>query len=175
MFRKMRRFRQQLSQEESIQILEQGKTAVLGVIGDEGYPYTVPVNYVYADGKIYIHGAKSGHKQDAIAACDKVSLCVIEKDDIVAQELTTYFKSVIIFGRAKRLETQEEIHHAARVLSLKYCDDSEAIEKEITKEWNALSCIEITIEQLTGKEAIELTRMRTEKTTAEKESAETGK
>ena len=163
MFRKMRRFRQQLSQEESIQILEQGKTAVLGVIGDEGYPYTVPVNYVYADGKIYIHGAKSGHKQDAIAACDKVSLCVIEKDDIVAQELTAYFRSVIIFGRARKRQTEEEIHHAAEVLSLKYCDDPEAVEKEIAKEWNALSCIEITIEQVTGKEAIELTRMRTVK------------
>lgn len=72
MFRKMRRYRQQLSQEETISILKSGKTAVLGVLGDDGYPYTVPINYVYADGKIYFHGAKSGHKIDAIKRCGRV-------------------------------------------------------------------------------------------------------
>ena len=99
MFRKMRRYRQQLGQEETISILKSGKTAVLGVLGDDGYPYTVPINYVYADGKIYFHGAKSGHKIDAIKRCGRVSLCVIEKDDVVKEELTTYFRSVIFLEK----------------------------------------------------------------------------
>ena len=119
-----------------------------------------PINYVYADGKIYLHGAKTGHKQDAIQSCDKVSFCVIEKDDVVAEELTTYFRSIVLFGRAKKLEEEQEIFHAAEVLGLKYYSDKKSVEKEIKQEWNALSCIEITIEQMTGKESIELTRTR---------------
>ncbi|MBS5063360.1 MAG: pyridoxamine 5'-phosphate oxidase family protein [Hungatella hathewayi] len=162
MFREMRRFKQQLPETEMIQILENGKTAVLGVSGDDGYPYTVPINYVYADGKIYFHQAKSGHKYDSMKRCGKVSLCVIEKDDVVAEEFTAYYRSVIVFGRARILETDEEIFHAAQVLSLKYYNDKDAVEKEIQKAWKALSCVEITIEHMTGKEAIELTRMRTE-------------
>lgn len=160
MFREMRRFRQQLSEAETIEILREGKTGVLGVLGDDGYPYTVPVNYVYEDGKIYFHGAKAGHKQDAIARCDKVSLCVIAQDDVVADELTTYFRSVIVFGRARVLETEEEIFHAAEVFGLKYNENRERVDAEIRREWSALRCVEIAIEHMTGKEAVELTRAR---------------
>lgn len=160
MFREMRRKKQQLSGEETIEILKSGKTGILGVMGDEGYPYTVPVNYVYEDGKIFFHGAKAGHKFDAIRSCDKVSFCVIEKDDVVAEELTAYFRSAVAFGRARILEKEEEIFHAAEILGLKYYDDKEFVEKEIRSEWKALSCVEIEIEHVTGKEAIELTNMR---------------
>ena len=150
MFREMRRKKQELSKEECIDILQTAKTAVLGVVGDNGYPYTVPINFVYANDKIYFHGAKNGHKIDAINKCNKVSLCVVDKDDVIEEELTTYFKSV----------TDKEIFHAAKVFGLKYNNDVTAVEKEIKREWNILSCIEIEIEDMTGKEAIELTRKR---------------
>ncbi len=156
MFREMRRFKQQLSEKESIEILKTGKTGILGVLGDNGYPYTVPINYVYEDGKIYFHGAKVGHKIDAIKQCNKVSLCVIERDDVIKDELTTYFRSVILFGKARILETDEEIFHAVSVLSLKYNNDKEVVDKGIKKEWGRLSCVEIVIEHITGKEAKEL-------------------
>lgn len=159
-FRKMRRFKQELNEKETLEILENGKTGILGVMGDYGYPYTVPLNYVYENGKIYFHCAKVGHKLDAIRQCDKVSLCVIEKDDIIKEELTTYFRSVIVFGRARILETDDEIFNVAEIFGLKYNEDKEAVDKEIRREWNALCCVEITIEHMTGKEAIELTRMR---------------
>ena len=151
MFREMRRKKQELSKEECIDILQTAKTAVLGVVGDNGYPYTVPINFVYANDKISFH---------AINKCNKVSLCVVDKDDVVEEELTTYFKSVILFGKARILNTDKEIFHAAKVFGLKYNNDVTAVEKEIKREWNALSCIEIEIEHMTGKEAIELTRKR---------------
>lgn len=160
MFREMRRKKQELSKEECIDILQTAKTAVLGVVGNDGYPYTVPINFVYANDKIYFHGAKNGHKIDAINKCNKVSLCVVDKDDVIEEELTTYFKSVILFGKARILNTDKEIFHAAKVFGLKYNNDVTAVEKEIKREWNALSCIEIEIEHMTGKEAIELTRKR---------------
>lgn len=160
MFRDMRRFRQQLPAEESAQLLREGTTAVLGVLGDDGYPYTVPVNYVYTDGKIYFHGAKAGHKFDAITRCDKVSLCVVAQDKVVSEELTTHFKSVIVFGRARVLETEDEVFRAAELLGLKFNPDRERVDAEIRRERNALCCVEITVEHMTGKEAIELTRAR---------------
>lgn len=156
MFRQMRRFRQLLDENEVIRILQNGKYGVLGVIGDDGYPYTVPLNYVYENGKIYFHGAKEGHKTDAIKECDKVSFCITDKDDIIKEKLTTYYKSVILFGRARILENDDEIIHAAEILGLKYSDDKKAVEDEIKLLKDKLCCVEITIEHITGKQALGL-------------------
>ena len=163
MFRSMRRSRQQLENDETIKILRSGTTGVLGLTGDDGYPYTVPINYVYENGKIYFHSAKHGYKVECMEKSPKVSFTVVDKDDIVAEEYTTYFRSVILFGRARILETDEEILHAARVFSLRYNADRDFVEKEIQNEWNNLCCVEISIEHMTGKEAIELTRARSNK------------
>ncbi len=156
MFREMRRFKQQLTEEETIRILETCKTGILGLIGDEGYPYTVPINYAYENNKIYIHCAKIGHKIDAIKNNNKVSFCVIEKDDVVKEKLTTYYKSVIAFGKARILENADEVFYAAQSLGLKYNDDKEFIDKEIKQELNALACVEIVIEHMTGKQSKDL-------------------
>ncbi|MBQ7654011.1 MAG: pyridoxamine 5'-phosphate oxidase family protein [Clostridia bacterium] len=156
MFRKMRRARQELSKEECEKILLENKTGVLGVIGDGGYPYTVPLNFVYESGKIYFHCAKTGHKLDAIKNDPKVSFCVVDKDDVVKEKLTTYFKSVIVFGRARELTDDEEIYEAAEKLGLKYSDDLEYIKEEIERERKILSCVEISVEHMSGKQAKEL-------------------
>ena len=159
MFRKMRRFKQELTQEQTIEILRACKTGILGVIGDNGYPYTVPINYVYQDNKIYIHCAKTGHKIDAIKNNNKVSFCVIERDDVVKEKLTTYYRSVIVFGTARILETDEEIFYAAESLGLKYNDDKEFIQKEIKQWLNALCCVEISIDNMTGKQSKDLAKL----------------
>ena len=142
MFREMRRKKQKLTEKQCIDILKRAKTATLALHGDDGYPYSVPVNYVYLDGKIYFHGAKSGHKIDAIKNNPKVSISIIDQEDVIEEELTTYFRSIILFGKAKILQDDDEI----------------AVEKEIQREWKALCCVEIIIEHLTGKQAIELVK-----------------
>lgn len=160
MFREMRRQRQQLSAAETEALLREGKSGVLGVVGDDGYPYTVPVNYVYEAGKLYFHCARAGHKLDAIRRCEKVSFCVVARDEVVSEELTTHFRSVIVFGRARVLESDEEIFRAAERLGLKFNPDRARVEGAIRNEWRALCCVEITVEHATGKEAVELTRER---------------
>lgn len=162
MFREMRRFRQQLSAAETEELLREGSYGVLGVLGDDGYPYTVPVNYVYAAGKVYFHCAREGHKLDALRRCDKVSFCVVTRDELVREELTTYFQSAIVFGRARVLEEEGEIFRAMELLGLKYDPDRARVDAEIERERKALCCVEITVEHMTGKEAIELTRARGE-------------
>ena len=98
MFREMRRKKQALSTEESLAILNRGISGVLAVTGDQGYPYAVPLSYVYDNNKIFFHCALSGHKLDAIAANNKVSFCVVGQDRVMPQEYTTYFRSVIILS-----------------------------------------------------------------------------
>ena len=155
MFRPMRRFKQQLSNEECEEILNNCTSGVLAVIGDNGYPYAVPLSYVYLNNKIYFHCAKEGHKVDAINKNDKVSFCVVSKDEVVPEKLTTYFKSVIIFGKAKKLDG-EELRNAAIHLGLKYYNNKDAVNKAVEKAFARMACFEITIEHITGKQAIEL-------------------
>lgn len=159
MFRKMRRSRQQLSKAECLDIIQRGQMGILAVLGDDGYPYTVPLNYVYADGRIYFHCAKSGHKLDALERCDKVSFCVIDRDDVVPERLSTDYKSVVIFGRAHILQA-EEMLRAATLLGLRYNPDAAFVKQAVQREHDRLCCIALTIEHMTGKEGIALTQAR---------------
>ena len=103
MFREMRRKKQALSNEENLAILMRGTSGVMAVSGDDDYPYAVPLSYVYHDSKIYFHCAASGHKLDAMRRNPKVSFCVIDRDEVIPQEYTTYFRSVIVFGTVRIL------------------------------------------------------------------------
>lgn len=155
-FRKMRRFRQELSFEETEGIFRNGTSGVLACQGDNGYPYAVPLSYVYRDGCIYFHMAQTGHKADAMAACEKVSFCVIGQDRIVPEEVTTYFRSAIAFGKARILAGDEKMT-AARLLADKYASSCpEAIEKDIRDNYQNMHMVEIRIVHMTGKQAIEL-------------------
>ncbi|MDE6337041.1 MAG: pyridoxamine 5'-phosphate oxidase family protein [Muribaculaceae bacterium] len=156
---KMRRFRQPLPMEETKEILRNGRECVIAVSGDDDYPYAVPINYVYDGEHIYLHSAKEGHKIDALRRNSKMSLCVIAQGDIVPEEFTTYFRSAIVFGRARLIEDDEEKVEALWKLSRKYCIGLDATE-EIAKFLKTVAIIEITIDNLTGKESIELTRLR---------------
>ena len=160
----MRRLRQQLSDEETIGILQRATSGTLALLGDNGYPYAVPISYVYADGHLYFHSALSGHKVDAIRACDKASFCVIEQDQVHPKEYTTYFRSVIAFGRIHIVEDEEEKLAAARLLSNRYNPNDEyGFRKELEKCFSRMLAIRFDIEHLTGKEAIELVRGKQDK------------
>ena len=160
-FRAMRRKRQQLSQAESISILAKATLGTLALLGDGGYPYAVPISYVYADGRLYFHSALSGHKVDAIRACDKASFCVIEQDSVRPKEYTTYFRSVIAFGRVHIIEDESEKLEMARMLGNKYNpNDEDSLRKELEHGFSRMLMIRFDIEHLTGKEAIELMKHR---------------
>lgn len=164
MFREMRRKKQLLTKEETVKIFERGTSGVLALLGDDDYPYAVPLSYIYCDSKLYFHGAKTGHKIDAILKCEKASFCVIDKDTIVSEEYTTYFRSAIAFGKIKIIEDDKEKREAIEKLAAKYTpDNKEGRLKEIEKEYNVLCMIELDIEHMTGKEAIELVRSKSNK------------
>ncbi len=161
-FRPMRRARQQLPEEACREILQRSTAGVLAVLGDGGWPYAVPLSYVYADGCLYFHCAKTGHKLDAIRSCDRVSFCVIDRDEVVPAEYTTYFRSVIAFGRAEIVQQADEVRAAIEALGVKYhpADSAENRAHFIEKELPALCMVRLRIEHMTGKEAKELAAAR---------------
>lgn len=158
MFREMRRKLQMLDEKESIAILEKGTAGVLALSGDEGYPYAVPISYVYRDSKIFFHSAVSGHKIDAVKNTDKVSFCVIAQDCIMPEKYTTYYKSVIAFGRLRILEDASEKRAAIELLAQKYYPDDtrEGRADTINEAWSRMCLLELNIEHMTGKAAKEL-------------------
>ena len=161
MFRGMRRCKQLLSNEAAVEILERNTGGTLALLGDEGYPYAVPLSYVYADGKIYFHSAKAGHKIDAIKNCEKASFCVIDQDQIVPEKYTTYFRSVIAFGKMRLVEGEEEMRRIATVLAMKYSAEfAEGIPAEIDDCIKSMAILELSIDHMTAKEAIELVNMK---------------
>ncbi len=159
MFREMRRKSQILSQEDALAVLDRGSCGVLAVLGDEGYPYTVPLSYAYHDGALYFHSAKEGHKLDAIRNCPKASFCVVDQDVVVPQAYTTYFRSVVVFGEVSLLEG-EAAERAMKRIAEKYSpnEPEEHLQKVMEESFPRSALLELKIRHMTGKEAIELVR-----------------
>ena len=147
-----------MPESEAVAILERGSHGVLAVLGDGGYPYAVPISYVYEDGKIYMHCAKSGHKLDAVRACEKASFCVVDQDEVVQAEFTSHYRSAIAFGRIREITDDAEKRRMVSLLARKYCPDLPQAEhdKAIERDWAPLNMLELTIEHLTAKQAKEL-------------------
>ena len=162
MFREMRRKNQRLTKAECVEILNRNTSGVLAVLGDEGYPYSVPMSYIYDGNAVYFHCAKSGHKLDAIRQCDKVSFCVIDKDEVVPQKYTTYYRSVILFGRASILDDDEQILSAIEKLAIKYypTDSRENRDATIKREFARFCIVKVEIDNMTGKQAIKLIKSK---------------
>lgn len=161
MQRVMRRKRQQLGRDECERIMRRATSGVLAVCGADGWPYAVPLSFVYDGGRIYFHSAVCGHKLDALADNPRVSFCVVDKDEVVAAEYTTYFRSVIAIGTARVITDDKRKLDALNLLADKYAPgETSRREEEISNGFKRLVMVEITVERMTGKEAIELVRAR---------------
>ena len=158
MFREMRRKRQALTQAQCQAILEQGSCGVLALSGDDGYPYAVPLSYLYHQGKLYFHCAKSGHKLDALRREPKASFCVVAQDQVAPLEYTTLYRSVIVFGRLRELEDDGEKRAAIEALALKYAPQDTPAHREeaIRRDWGPLCVLELTPEHVSGKQCKDL-------------------
>jgi nitroimidazol reductase NimA-like FMN-containing flavoprotein (pyridoxamine 5'-phosphate oxidase superfamily) len=150
-FRPMRRFKQALANEECASILEHAYRGFLSVLGDNGYPYCVPINFVYEGRKLYFHCAKEGHKLDAIRACDKACFTVLNEPEIEPGEWWYHVKSVICFGRVTVMADDEERLLRLRSLADKYFPKGYDTESDIQRNGPKAEILQFTIEHMTGK------------------------
>lgn len=153
MFRKMRRSRQQIPEEECLEVLKQEKRGVLSVLGDDGYPYGIPLDHWYSekDRRLYFHGAKTGHKIDAISACDKVSYCVMDEGFRKEGEWALNIRSVVVFGRMRVVQDEEKKREICTGICRKFTDDEEYLAKEFRRSFASVNCLELIPEHMTGK------------------------
>ena len=153
MFRKMRRFKQQITDAECIEILKNTKRGVLSFLGEDGYPYGIPIDHWYCeeDGRIYFHGAKEGHKIDAIKACDKASYCVYDEGYRKEGDWALNITSVITFGRIRLVEDEDTARKICTELVKKFTDDEDYLEKELQNAFPRVQCLELIPEHMTGK------------------------
>lgn len=160
MFRDMRRKKQELSRRQCDEILYTGSHGVLALAGDEGWPYAVPMSYVYDGENIYFHCARSGHKIDAVKKCPRASFCVVARDDVVPEEYTTYFKSVIVFGETDIITSGREKYEAIKKLAQKYSPDEseESMAAAIEKDRGPMYILRLRPAHISGKQSIELVK-----------------
>lgn len=153
MFREMRRRKQQISEEACIRILREQPRGVLSMLGDNGYPYGIPLDHWYSEkeNKLYFHCAKTGHKMDAINACDKVCYCVMDAGYRKEREWALNINSVVVFGRIRVVDDEEKKREICVNLARKFTDDENYIQKEIASAFPRVQCLELAIEHMSGK------------------------
>lgn len=151
MFREMRKKSRELPKDEAIDILKNGEYGVLATIGENGYPYAVPLSYIYHNNSIYFHCAVEGNKLDNIRNCEKVSFCTVGKTNVLPDKFSTEYESAVVYGRAFVLEGKEK-REGLLLIAEKYSPDfkKEAIEY-IDRAINATQVIKIELDQITGK------------------------
>jgi len=151
----MRRFKQELPEQECQEILTKAYRGFLSVIGDGGYPYALPINFVYADGHIWLHSALEGHKIDAIKACDKACFTVIDNPVKEENDWWYHVKSVICFGRIHLVTDEAEHTTRLRQLGAKYFPDGYDIDADMMKNGPRAAVLDFEIEHMSGKKVRE--------------------
>ena len=156
----MRRKDREMPPEFALTVADKCEYAVISMTDISGEPYCVPVTIARDGNAVYFHSAKAGHKIDAIQRQPKASFCIIDQDQIVPDEYTTYYRSVIAFGQIRLLQTEEEKRHAITLLAKKYFPNDTVSHREesINHSYAPVLMLEMAIEHVTGKEAIELVR-----------------
>ena len=157
MFRPIRKKKNDIGVEAAEQLLLHCRRGVLALNGLEGYPYAIPINFCFdkETRKIYFHGAKAGHKIEALRACDKVCFTVYGNETIKEESWAPFMQSTVVFGRCRLMENGPEAMARLKQLAMKYYSEEQLADEEIAKAGRATQLFEIEIEHLSGKEVQE--------------------
>ena len=157
MFRPIRKKKNEISTDKAKALLHSSRRGVLAVNGDDGYPYAIPINYLYDEEneKIIFHGAKAGHKVDALKKNDKICFTVFGNEMVKEEAWAPFLQSVVVFGRCHLVESQEEAIALVKKFAAKYYPNMDMVNEEAASSGRAVQMFEIQIEHLSGKEVQE--------------------
>ncbi|MBQ5709699.1 MAG: pyridoxamine 5'-phosphate oxidase family protein [Anaerotignum sp.] len=157
MFRPIRKKKNEISVDKAKAVLHSSRRGVLAVNGDDGYPYAIPINYLYDEEneKIIFHGAKAGHKVDALKKNDKICFTVFGNEAVKEEAWAPFLQSVVVFGRCHLVESQEEAIALVKKFAAKYYPNMDMVNEEAALSGRAVQMFEIQIEHLSGKEVQE--------------------
>ena len=153
MFRELVRKNKQLSEEACIEVLKNETRGVLSVLGDDDYPYGMPMNFWYneEDGNIYFHCGNIGHRLEALQKHNKVSFCTYDKGTREEGEWAWKVKSVIVFGKIEITSDINEITDIVTKLSYRFVQDDEYIKEEIRLHGHRTLLMKLVPEHMCGK------------------------
>lgn len=146
MFKNLRRQDRALNENDARDILKRGKFGVLSVIGENDYPYGVPIHYVIIDNSLYFHCSTSNsHKVSAIRKNNKICFTVIETEDGIKS------RSAIFFGTAN--EVKEKRQMVLEKLVEKFVPEQawKSAKQGIPYALDNILAFELNIEHLSGK------------------------
>lgn len=154
MFRPIRKKKNEIGMEEAKELLRSSRRGVLAMNGDEGYPYAIPINYLYDEEshRIIFHGAKVGHKVDSLKKCDKVCFTVFGNETIKEEKWAPYLQSVVVFGRCHLVENRADTLDEVKKFAMKYFPSENMVDEEVALSGRAVQIFEIKIEHVSGKE-----------------------
>ena len=154
MFRPIRKKKNEISVDKAKALLHSSRRGVLAVNGDDGYPYAIPINYLYDEEneKIIFHGAKAGHKVDALKKNDKICFTVFGNEMVKEEAWAPFLQSVVVFGRCHLVESQEEAIALVKKFAAKYYPNMDMVNEEAASSGRAVQMFEKQIEHLSGKE-----------------------
>lgn len=157
MFREIRRIKNKITTEECIKLLKTCKRAAFSVNGDDGYPYTIPINFYFSEeeNRIYFHCAKSGHKIDSILKNNKVCFTTWDDGYLVDDDWAYYVSSCVVFGTASLVTDLTLIEEKIRPFALKYYPTEEEADEEIRRDVKNVQLIAIDIDHISGKKVHE--------------------
>lgn len=157
MFRQVRKKANEITVSLAKDLIKKSRRGILAVNGDNGYPYAIPINYLYEEEsqKIFFHGSKVGHKVDAIKKSDKVCFTVYGNEQIKDETWAPYLQSALVFGRCKLIEDEDRAMKVLKDFAMKYYPSASMVEEEMKKAAKATQMFEITIEHISGKEVQE--------------------
>ena len=157
MFRPIGKKKNEMGIEQATRLLHNARRGILAVNGDNGYPYAIPVNYLYDEEnqKIYFHGAPAGHKADAIKKCDKVCFTVLGNEMVKKEPWAPFLQSVVLFGRCHLVEDRPTAMLLLKKFAMKYYPNESMVDEEIALTGKAAQMYEIEIEHISGKEVQE--------------------
>ena len=157
MFRKIRKIKNEINQEDVKELLKTSRRGILAMNGDDGYPYAIPVNYFYDEneGRIFFHGAKAGYKVDCLKSSNKVCFTVIGNEMIREEAWAPYMQSVVIFGRCQLIDDNQTAMKRLKDFAMKYYPSENMVIDEIKADGKATQMFQIDIEYMTGKEVQE--------------------
>ncbi len=150
-FRKMRRTAQALLPGEAVEVLKNAKRGVLSMAGDGGWPYGAYLNPYYEEGKIYFHGARAGHKIDALRRDSRASFAVIDEGAKDEDGWAFTFRSVVVFGRVEFIDDPEKAIEICRRLARRFNPSETDIEDEVRRAGQRVQVFALVPEHITGK------------------------
>lgn len=158
MFRPVRKKANEISVEEAKKLLRESRRGVLAVNGDDGYPYAVPINYLYDEETqvIIFHGSKVGHKVDALKRSDKVCFTVYGNETVETDEAwAPFLESAVVFGRCRLVADRGESDALCKKFAMKFYPTEKMVDDEVATSGKAVRMFRLQIEHISGKKVQE--------------------